>query len=114
MKQIFSCTTALDDDHVMVYLDGELDASTAECLFTRLAPLVARACDVEVHLAGLNFLGVTGLLVLANLQHCADTKGGKLRLTEPTSLVRHVVAVTGLSDRVRIDEHASNIPAGRQ
>jgi anti-anti-sigma factor len=114
MKQIFSCTMTLDNNHVMVYLDGELDASTAECLFTRLAPLVAKARNVEVHLAGLSFLGVTGLLVLANLQHCADTKGGKLRLTEPNSLVRHVVAVTGLGDRVTIDEPASNIPVGRQ
>jgi anti-sigma B factor antagonist len=86
----------------VAYLDGELDSCTAECVFTRLGPLVKSGHDLVVNLSGLSFLGTTGLALLDRLGRCAACNGGSLSLEDPSTAARRLLEVAGLGDRFMI------------
>ena len=107
MEQLFSCTVVLKSQRAVAYLNGELDSFTAECLFARLAPLAASGMHVIVDLSGLSFLGTIGPVVLSDLDRCACTKGGSVRLAEVTAKASRVLDVTGMRDRLTVDAGAA-------
>ena len=111
MKQLFSCTVVLKPQRATAYLTGELDMATAECLFACLAPLAASGKHVIVDLSGLDFLGIIGPIVLADLHRCASAKGGSVRLAEVTAMANRVLALTGTQDRLTVDTSAAECMA---
>jgi anti-sigma B factor antagonist len=78
-------------------LVGELDASTAPELRTRLAELYdgGRRC-VVLDLSQLDFLDSTGLGVLVGALKRFRHDGGELALRDPRPTVRKVLALTTL------------------
>jgi anti-anti-sigma factor len=53
------------------------------------------APQVEVDLAGVEFLDSTGLAAIFALQRLASTRGGRVRLIAPVRAVRRILDVSG-------------------
>jgi anti-anti-sigma factor len=105
MIDLFSCRIVVDDEAVIVYLNGEIDMCTVESLVDRLCPLAAAGNDIIMDLSGLSFLGTAGLGAFFELQKHATTAGGSMRLSAVPAPVWRLLAVTGMRDRFTIVEH---------
>ena len=83
---------------VRVAFSGELDmASTPQAKHVLTAAGSVGREEVEVDLEDLSFCDAAGLRVFEEArQHCAEN-GGLLVLTDPRPLLRHVLAITGLT-----------------
>jgi anti-sigma B factor antagonist len=103
------------DGKAVVALRGELDVADAASVAAALVAVAARAPEIIVDLAGLEFIDSSGLaaLVLARVQ--ARRAGGDLLLAAPHDQVLRVLAVTRLAEvfsvHVSVDEAAGS--AGR-
>ena len=97
--------------HVVVALDGELDAVDAESVMAALAAVVARDPRIIVDLAALEFIDCCALGALGRVRAQARQAGGDLLLAAPRGPVRRILALTGLSDVFSV--HASVADAVR-
>ena len=91
------------DDHALIMLAGELDASTAGALYVQLAELAALGVrHVSLNLAELTFMDSTGLSVVVTEHKRVESMGGELIIFSPCDRVRRVFEVTGLCDLLNI------------
>jgi anti-sigma B factor antagonist len=101
--------------HVIVALRGELDVADAAGVAAALAVVAARAPEIIVDLAGLDFIDSSGVAALARGRKLARHAGGDLLLAAPQHQVLRVLALTRLIDvfpvHVSVDEAAAS--AGR-
>jgi len=99
--------------HVVVALRGELDIADATGVAAVLAAAIAREPQIIVDLAGLEFIDVSGVAVLARGQKRARFAGGELRLAAPKPLVLRMLTITRLIDVLSVhsgvDEAAAHI-----
>jgi anti-sigma B factor antagonist len=108
-------STRESDGEVVVALRGELDIADAASVAAALVAVAARAPEIIVDLAGLEFIDASGVaaLVLARVQ--ARRAGGDLLLAAPQDQVLRVLAVIRLADvfsvHPSVDEAAGS--AGR-
>jgi anti-anti-sigma factor len=86
------------DGYVVVMLSGELDMMDAGLVAAGLAAATARAPQVIVDLAGLEFIDCSGVSVLVRGRNLAQHAGGELRLAAPQPRVLLVLSVTRLTD----------------
>lgn len=88
---------SVNEQGCAVQLGGELDMATAAQLRGALE-LVSGGEHrlIVVDLAGLRFVGLNGLQVLAEAQQTLQTAGCRLVLTNPDAITVRVLAVTGL------------------
>ena len=85
------------DDRSIVYLRGELDASTATRLRASLADLIgAGPRHVVVDLRDLSFIGAPGLGVLVGAARRLGREGGSLTLRSARPGVERMIEITGL------------------
>src|SRR5260370_27994721 len=86
-------STGESDGQVVVALRGELDIADAASVAAALVAVVARAPEIIVDLAGLEFIDASGVaaLVLARVQ--ARRAGGDLLLAAPQDQVLRVLSV---------------------
>src|SRR5258706_15401165 len=93
------------DGQAVVALRGELDVADAASVAAALAAVAARAPEIVVDLAGLEFIDSSGVaaLVLARVQ--ARHAGGDLLLAAPQDQVLRVLAVIRLAEVFSV--HAS-------
>ena len=88
---------AVDDKTHVVSLQGEVDASTAPRLGSRLSGLADEGKRaVVVDLSDVTFMDSTGIGVLLNALRHFSTRQGKLVLVCPTQRVLRPFEVTGL------------------
>jgi anti-sigma B factor antagonist len=89
-------TMAVDqvDGRAVVTLAGELDLSGTAHFESRLAPILDRGDldEIVFDLAELGFIDSSGLAVLVK----TAASGKRVILRRPSTLVREVVAITGL------------------
>jgi anti-sigma B factor antagonist len=98
-------STRESDGQVVVALRGELGIVDAASVAAALVAVAARAPEIVVDLAGLEFIDASGVaaLVLARVQ--AQRAGGDLLLAAPQDQVLRVLAVIHLADVFTV--HAS-------
>lgn len=85
--------------HAVVTLCGELDqASTSTVAAHLVAAAAACGPSIIVDLAGLEYIGYSGLGVLVRVRKWAWENGGDLVLAAPQQQVRRVLQATGLID----------------
>jgi anti-sigma B factor antagonist len=88
--------TRESDGRVVVVLRGELDVADAALVVAALTGVAARARQIIVDLAGLEFIDSSGLATLARVRQHARHAGGDLLLAAPQQQVLRVLAVTRL------------------
>ena len=98
-------STRDSDGQAVVGLRGELEVADAASVAVALAAVAARAPEIIVDLAGLEFIDYSGVaaLVLARVQ--ARRAGGDLLLAAPRDGVLRVLAVIRLAEVFSV--HAS-------
>lgn len=104
LSQNLSVTTGRDPDGTpVIALAGELDLTgmpDAERAFAALpAPAVGTTVDVVVDMTELHFMDSAGLTVLL----LALKRGQALRLRRPSSIIRRLIAATGLVELLPIE-----------
>jgi anti-anti-sigma factor len=108
-------STCESDGLAVVALRGELEVADAASVAAALAAVAARAPEIIVDLAGLEFIDSSGMaaLVLARVQ--ARRAGGDLLLAAPQDQVMRVLAVIRLADvfSVHASVHEAAGTAGR-
>lgn len=94
-------------------LTGELDLSTADELVTQGARHLDNpdTWHVIVDLAGVSFVGSSGLTALITLRRRADAHGKLFSVENARSVVAHVIEVTGLTRY--LTDPTYHPPAGR-
>jgi stage II sporulation protein AA (anti-sigma F factor antagonist) len=93
--------TTRDAHTVVLSVGGELDMDTAELLGTRLAEQLRQGRrHLVLDLSALDFMDSSGLNVLIRVVQRARDIGGDLYLAAPTSAVRRILEITGLTATV--------------
>lgn len=87
-----------------VRVAGELDAHTAGLLEEALAPLLGGSATVRVGVEELTFMDSSGLRVIVAATETARAGGGDLVLVGPTSPVRRLFEVSGLTNHLTIED----------
>lgn len=82
----------------VVTLRGELDLASTPALASHLTAAAACGPSVIVDLAGLEYIGYSGLGVLVRIGKWLRAGGGDLSLAAPQPQVRKILVVTGLID----------------
>jgi anti-sigma B factor antagonist len=93
------------DGRAVVALRGELDVADAASVAAALIAVAARARELIVDLAGLEFIDSSGLAALVLARKQARQAGGDLLLAAPQAQVLRVLAITRLAGVFAI--HAS-------
>ncbi len=92
------------DGSAEVAVAGELDVATAPALQGALASLLGEGTrEVRLDLAGLTFMGSTGVNLLVGVAKKLEEAGGKLRVTAVTPPVRRVFEVSGVGERLGLE-----------
>jgi anti-sigma B factor antagonist len=103
------------DGKAVVALRGELDVADAASVAAALVAVAARAPEIIVDLAGLEFIDSSGLAALALARVQARRAGGDLLLAAPHDQVLRILTVTRLAEvfsvHASVDEAAGS--AGR-
>jgi len=91
-------------------LTGEIDLATTTDLELALEPLLAAGDNVMLDLAGLTFIDVTGMRLLAHTALHLRSAGRQLRLLRASEHVRRLSGLLGWADLLglarREGEHA--------
>jgi anti-sigma B factor antagonist len=87
----------------MVTFAGELDAASADqaCGYVRDV-IDARGGDVLLDVAGLSFCDACGLGALARMSRHAGQAGSSLLLVAPPPLLRKIIRITGLHEKLPV------------
>lgn len=90
-----------------VRVGGEVDIATCPLLDETIARLCDEEVDVlDIDLAGVTFMGSSGLASLLRAQRLAQAAGGRVRLVRPSGVVRDLLEMTRLLDRFEVDDES--------
>ncbi|MFF9851101.1 STAS domain-containing protein [Streptomyces litmocidini] len=93
--------TIRDTGTAVLSLGGELDMETAQLLDDRLAEQLRQGrASLVLDLSALGFMDSSGLNVLIRAVHKARALGGDLYLAAPTSPVRRILEITGVTTTI--------------
>jgi anti-sigma B factor antagonist len=87
----------------IVVLRGEVDSHTAGQLEGTLDGLGSDS-DVVLDVGGVEFIDSSGLRVIINAHQSLDESGHRLVLRAPSEAVTRLLAITGLLDRLHVDD----------
>jgi cysteine synthase B len=94
--------TAADGWTVLV-LDGELDFAHLDTARKALLDLgLARVARLALDLRGVSFMDTSGVRLVLQAMHHADSFGAEFALIRGPKLVHHVLDLVGLTDQLRI------------
>jgi anti-anti-sigma factor len=95
---------AREGTRARVTVAGEVDIATCPALDDAVAAIVAEGVSVlEIDLAGVTFMGSSGLASLLRAQRLVVESGGGVRLVRPSQVVHDLLEMTRLLDRFEID-----------
>lgn len=90
---------------------GDIDVDDADALLSGLLELTSTGRPVEVALEGVTFMGSAGLRALVMARADAGRAGGSLAVISASHLVRRLLDITALSERLGIGPQADPVPA---
>ncbi|GIF44613.1 STAS domain-containing protein [Actinoplanes xinjiangensis] len=98
----FDCTIERDGDTVVLAPEGELDLENAGLLRQVVQQVIDRrdCTRLDLEMSAVTFLDSSGLGMLVAAQRAAAANGITLRLHAPGPVVRIVLEVTDLYDRL--------------
>jgi anti-sigma B factor antagonist len=87
----------------MVTFAGELDAASADQAYGYVRDAIdAHRGEVLLDVAGLSFCDARGLAALARMSSHAGQAGSSVYLVAPPSLLRKIIRITGLEDKLPV------------
>jgi anti-sigma B factor antagonist len=94
----FALQFSRQDAHVLVAVEGELDADSAPMLQQRLSDLIESQgnLSIVVDLRSTTFIDSSGLTVLVTAHNWLQARGGQLRLFGPRRSAHKVLQISGL------------------
>ena len=96
VAQGLAVTVVVDDDVVVLALDGELDHASREKLKNVVVGVLATGVDsMVIDLTNMTFLDSAGRAVLAELVRYTGDRGGTLTIRNPSVAVHRLLAITG-------------------
>ena len=99
-----SLTTDLDGARAIVRINGELDAYSAPGLDEEVTRLIAdNVTDLVFDLSGTDFLDSSGLRAILTAQHAVTDREGRLALRSPSTSVRRLLDIAGLTEQFIIE-----------
>jgi anti-sigma B factor antagonist len=88
---------------VVVCADGELDLATAPAMRQALAQATGDGpADVVVDLARVTFVDAAGLAPMVDAADAVRAAGGRLQLASPSRMLRRVLALLDLEERLPV------------
>jgi anti-anti-sigma factor len=96
-----SCVAEVSDDHgtPVIRLSGELDLVTVESVRAAMDAVLTRETERLVfEISELEFMDSSGLALLVS----ASRRAQKVELRNPTLIVRRLIELTGLAERLMI------------
>ncbi len=96
---VFSLRFSRQDAHVLVAVQGDLDADSAPMLRQRLSDLIESQgnLSIVVDLRSTTFIDSSGLTVLVTAHKWLQARGGELRLLGPRRSAHRILQISGLS-----------------
>jgi anti-sigma B factor antagonist len=99
-----SLSTQLDGARAIVRINGELDAYSAPGLEEEVGRLIAaNIADLVFDLSGTDFLDSSGLRAILTAQHIVTEREGRLALRAPSTSVRRLLDIAGLTEQFIIE-----------
>jgi anti-sigma B factor antagonist len=95
------------DGYISVALRGELDLANADDAATALLAAVCRKPLIVVDLAGLTFIGASGVTALLRARRDARNAGGDLYLCAPQAQARKILGIIRLVDAFSVHATAA-------
>jgi anti-anti-sigma factor len=97
---------AADDDGTRVTLVGEIDMGCQPELDAAADTVLRRPAEVTVDLGRTEFLASCGVEFLVRLYNGLDPHGHTVTLLDPSRVVRRVLEITGVDQRMTISSSA--------
>lgn len=91
-----------DGTRAVIAVDGEIDLATSPDLDSLIAGLTT--AEIVLQLAGVTFMGSSGLASLLRASRKAEELGGQLVIRAPSRQVRDLLEMTRLTDRFTIED----------
>jgi anti-sigma B factor antagonist len=85
-----------------LHVAGEIDAHSAPQLSDELASR-SQTDDLRVDLSEVSFMDSSGLRVLIDAHRKAESAGGRLVVTSPSSAVSRLIEISGLADHLNVE-----------
>jgi anti-anti-sigma factor len=104
----FSITLHVADGRAVLDVRGEVDLCTAPELRSILDCVVERHRFVVLDLGDLDFMDASGLGVIARGAAFLAGSGGSLTIRSPPAMLLRLLAATGMTESVRIEQSASS------
>lgn len=98
------------DGRRSLWLSGDLDLAAAPLLEAALVGEIQQGTDVTFDLAELGFIDAAGLGVLVGVRQTVGVRG-RVLLRHPATIVRRVLALTGLDGANGFAQSPSAVPA---
>lgn len=99
-------TSRTSPEAATIHLTGELDLLTEQLLSEQIRSVLGTPETVHVTIDAeeLAFMDSSGLRVLLALYRELDQRSGSVTVTSPQPLVRKVITVSGVHDRLRLTD----------
>lgn len=94
-------------DHLLLGVHGDVDLATSPTLRSHLMKALLRRSRVVTDLSAVEFMDATGWSALCEGHRRAAELGGSLRLASPQRIVRRLLAITALDQRIPVYSTAS-------
>ena len=92
----------LDNDVLVVSLEGRLDTNTSVELDAALSPVLDTINELVFDLSALEYISSAGLRVLLATHKSLSKKGG-MKVTNVNEMIMEIFEVTGFSDILTIE-----------
>jgi len=95
-EPLFSTKVVDSDDGPIIYVQGEIDMTTAGRLRNAIEPHMGPRQTIILDFSGVEFLDSSCIAVLVHARGSLSADGGTLILRNPSRLARRVLTLTGI------------------
>ena len=93
----------MENDKIILELNGEITAMTAEQLSTTIKTAIGETDNLALDFTNVEYVASAGLRVLLEAKKLLDAKNGKLVIRNVSKSVMHIFEITGFSDIIDLE-----------
>jgi anti-anti-sigma factor len=112
MGEAGKAAVAITEVHGRLLVTGDLDMAGGECLERVLLDIDDAGRVVHLDLSGVTFVDSTGLRSLLAASRRAQLDGRRLRLVNPSAVVRRLLEITATTDLFEVVSESGGVAPG--